>query len=126
HWRAWMGGLVPRRRRGAFFAQRTRLTMVATVLVFVGGGGLLSMRSTQGGAWRGFCALFALAAVGRLISSWQLARMHDPGPAEERSWRPQLGDSGRHMREALREPLFRRYSLFVACMQGAVALSAPF
>jgi MFS family permease len=27
HWRAWMGGIVPPRRRGAFFAVRTRLTM---------------------------------------------------------------------------------------------------
>ena len=32
-WRAWMGGLVPQRRRGAFFAARTRLTMIASLVV---------------------------------------------------------------------------------------------
>ncbi len=32
HWRAWMGSIVPARRRGTFFAVRTRLTMVSSLL----------------------------------------------------------------------------------------------
>ena len=125
HWRAWMGGLVPRRRRGLFFARRTRLTMVASLLVFIAGGAVLTAGETFGRAWLGFALLFGTAALGRLVSAWLLGRMHDPETAVTLQ-EMRLVDSWRHVRESLKEPIFRRYSFFVACLQGAVAVSAPF
>lgn len=38
HWRALMGCLVPDRRRGRFFANRTRNSMITAFLVFIAGG----------------------------------------------------------------------------------------
>lgn len=125
HWRAWMGSLVPRRRRGVFFASRTRLTMVASLAVFVAGGLVLSLTDAASAAWMGFAALFGAAAIGRWVSAWMLWRMHDPEP-ESASNAMRLVHSFRHVRDSLRDPTFRNYSFFVAAMQGAVAISAPF
>jgi MFS family permease len=125
HWRAWMGSLVPQSRRGAFFAARSRLTMAASLLVFIIGGSVLSLSANRGLTWLGFAMLFGIAAGGRMISSLLLGRMHDPEPDSAQN-AMRLLDSWRHVRESLREPTFRNYSFFVACNQGAVALSAPF
>ncbi len=125
HWRAWMGGLVPRSRRGVFFAARSRLTMVASLLVFVGGGVLLSYTDAANRAWLGFGLLFGVAAIGRLVSAILLWCMHDP-ESESAPTAMRLRDSWLHIRESLKDPTFRHYSFFVACFQGAVAVSAPF
>jgi MFS family permease len=126
-WRAWMGSLVPQRRRGAFFAARTRLTMVSTLIVFVGGGALLSFGNrVLDIAWLGFCVLFAIAAVGRMVSASLLWRMHDPDPRPAKEERDSFRRSLTNLRDALRDKTFRDYTLFVAGMQGMVAISAPF
>src|SRR5690606_16528317 len=78
HWRAWMGSLVPQQRRGVFFAARTRLTMVASLFIFISGGAVLSITALNNNAWIGFALLFGVAAGGRFISGVLLNRMHDP------------------------------------------------
>ena len=125
HWRAWMGRLVPRSRRGVFFAARSRLTMAASLLVFIGGGVLLSYTDAANRAWLGFGLLFGIAASGRLISAILLWRMHDPESGSSQT-AMRLLDSWLHIKESLKDPTFRHYSFFVACFQGAVAVSAPF
>ena len=125
HWRAWMGNLVPKSRRGVFFAARSRLTMAASLMVFISGGLMLSYTDTRDAAWLGFALLFGAAAAGRLVSGLLFWRMHDPEPqASFNAMR--LRDSWLHVRESLKDPAFRNYSFFVAFMQGAVAVSAPF
>jgi len=126
HWRAWMGSLVPARRRGAFFAVRTRLTMVSSLLIFVAGGGMLTLCARSDNAGLGFALLFAFAALGRGSSSWLLSRMHDPEPHNPDPNHRVLRQSLGHMVSALREPGFRHYTFFLSGMMGAVAISAPF
>lgn len=124
-WRGWMGSLVPPRRRGAFFAGRTQLTMLTVFAVFAGGGILLGIFEEQDMALRGFALLFLAAALGRSLSAWYLYRMHDPDPAQDTP----PGDfiaTARRIGNAFRNRTFSHYSLFVASMQGAVAVSAPF
>jgi MFS family permease len=125
-WRAWMGSLVPQRRRGAFFASRTRLTMVASLVVFAGGGALLSLSERAGVVWLGFAALFTTAAIGRSISSRLLFLMHDPDPRPHRDRRKGFLQSMKQLYGSLQDKTFRDYSFFVAGMQGVVAISAPF
>ncbi|MEE4109880.1 MAG: MFS transporter [Halieaceae bacterium] len=123
-WRGWMGSVVPARRRGAYFAGRTRLTMITTLAVFAGGGALLGAFDERGEVYIGFALIFAVATLGRALSARQLARMHDPDP---HSGPPvDLAGTLRRIRDAFRHRTFRRYTLFVAGMQGAVAVSAPF
>ncbi len=125
-WRAWMGSIVPQRRRGTFFASRTRLTMMASLVIFVGGGALLSLSERAGMVWLGFAILFTIAAVGRGFSSRFLSLMHDPEPRPHKDRRKGFLVTMRQLRESLHDKTFREYSLFVAGMQGVVAISAPF
>lgn len=125
-WRAWMGSIVPQRRRGTFFAARTRLTMAASLLVFVSGGVLLTYSERLGIAWAGFAILFGTAALGRALSSRYLFLMYDPDPMPHRDKRKGFLQSIRQLRHSLHDKTFRDYSFFVAGMQGVVAISAPF
>lgn len=125
-WRAWMGSIVPQRRRGVFFASRTRLTMASSLGIFVSGGALLSVSARLDQEWLGFALLFALAAVGRGISSRLLGKMHDPDPHPHPDTRKGFLQSMRQLRASLHDKTFRDYSFFVAGMQGMVAISAPF
>lgn len=126
HWRAWLGSIVPPRRRGAYFAGRTRLTMLVSVLVFVGGGGLLALAEASAVAGLGFALLFGVAACGRLAAAGLIAKMHDPDAAPGHLPPAAVAGTLQRIRESLRDPVFRDYSLFVAGMQGMVAISAPF
>ena len=124
-WRSWMGSLVPARRRGAFFAGRTRLTMISSFTVFACGGALLGWFEHHQAAWAGFFILMLLAAGGRGLSALQLKQMHDPDHAS--AARPgSFIDTLRRIRESFHHRAFREYSLFFAGMQGAVAISGPF
>lgn len=125
-WRAWMGSIVPERRRGAFFAARTRLTMVSSLLIFVAGGALLTASTRMGASWLGFAALFIAAGCGRMLSTVYLWRMYDPDHDAPSGSPRNLRRSFAQLRESLHDRTFRHYSLFVAGMQGMVAISAPF
>ncbi len=125
-WRAWMGSIVPQRRRGAFFASRTRLTMISSLAIFISGGLLLNFSEKAGMVWLGFAVLFGLAAIGRGLSSRLLFLMHDPDPLPHPDRRKSFLQSMQQLRGSLKDKTFRDYSLFVAGMQGVVAISAPF
>jgi MFS family permease len=125
-WRAWMGSLVPRQQRGVFFAARTRLTMATTLVVFLGGGLLLSFSDNLGAAWIGFSFLFTVAMLGRAFSCYFLFNMHDPEPQPVVAESNQFYATFAVVQQALHDPTFRNYSLFVAGMQGMVAISGPF
>lgn len=126
HWRAWMGSVVPQRRRGTFFAARTRLTMMSSLVLFVGGGALLSYIDHWAMAWLGFTLLFSIAAIGRMISCRLLWQMHDPDPHSNSQAFQSFRHTLRQFRASLHHRTFRHYSFFVAGMQGVVAISAPF
>jgi MFS family permease len=126
HWRAWMGSIVPARRRGTFFAVRTRLTMVSSLVIFIAGGGMLTLCAHNGNAGLGFALLFAFAALGRACSSVLLSKMHDPEPLSQDQNHRVLRQSLGHLMSALREPGFRHYTFFLSGMMGMVAISAPF
>jgi MFS family permease len=124
-WRGWMGSVVPARRRGAFFAGRTRLTMITSLGVFASGGILLGFFDGYGNVFSGFALMFFAAGTGRAVSAWHMRHMYDPDRHQE-SPPVDLGATARRIRSAFGNLTFRRYSLFVAGMQGAVAVSGPF
>ena len=126
HWRAWMGSIVPARRRGTFFAVRTRLTMVSSLLIFIAGGGMLTLCAHHGNTGLGFALLFVFAALGRGCSSLLLWKMHDPEPVSQDQSHRILRASLSQLASALREPGFRHYTFFLSGMMGVVAISAPF
>lgn len=123
-WRAVMVLLVPERRRGRYFARRLRITAVTSFGALAAGGLLLHACAALGWTAGGFALLFAAALVGRMASVRDLGRLVDPDGAVQAE-RPGLAGV-RAARRAIAEPEFRRFTLFVAWMYGAVAMAGPF
>jgi MFS family permease len=126
HWRAWMGSIVPQRRRGAYFAGRTRITMIVSLLIFVGGGLLLTLFENRGATWLGFTCIFGVAALSRTVSAYFVSRMHDPDSHHSHHETRVFRSTLRKFRVAFSDKTFRHYTLFVSIMQAVVAISAPF
>jgi MFS family permease len=122
-WRAWMGSIVPAKRRGSFFALRTRIVMFASLCMFLAGGGLLTGVDKIELTWLGFSLLFVIAACGRLSSAWLFSKMHDE---QSQPSKVAFIQTLIAFKEAWQDPVFRQYSLLVATMQSMVAISAPF
>ncbi|HEX5055037.1 MAG TPA: MFS transporter [Gammaproteobacteria bacterium] len=121
-WTSLMGELVPERRRGRFFAHRTRLATVSSFLALFTGGLLLHGFNLNHRTALGFAVLFAAAFCARLYSAHCLSRMHEPSlHAASLESLLRLG--------WLRKPEYaaaKRFSLFFILMQSAVGISAPF
>lgn len=121
-WSSLMGEIVPERRRGRFFALRTRLVTATTFLaLLIAGFSLHSFSRAEATRW-GFITLFAIAGLARLISVYHLSRMQDPYGHVAAMELP----IGRDWWRRLRESNAVRFSIFFALMQFSVAISSPF
>jgi MFS family permease len=119
-WISLMGDLVPERKRGRYFGRRTRLATMTAFLALVCGGIVLQLFDWSGMTVVGFIALFLSAGVARAVSVYHLGRMHEPCIGEA----PESLPAGWLKR--LRESPAWRFTLYMVCMQGAVAVAAPF
>ncbi|MDX1507141.1 MAG: MFS transporter [Woeseiaceae bacterium] len=121
-WASLMGDLVPPKRRGRFFARRTRVIALVTFLSLATGGQIQQAATAAGWTLAGFLSLFTIAMAARAVSTYHLSRMQDPAghvaalqlPAREQWWRQLVGSN------------FVRFSMFYALMQFAVAIASPF
>jgi MFS family permease len=121
-WTSLMGELVPERRRGRFFAHRTRLATISSFLALACGGLILHAFDVNQATAIGFAVLFAIAFCARLYSAHSLSRMHEPSPHAASV------ESSLHL-GWLRKSEYsaaKRFSLFFVLMQTAVGISAPF
>lgn len=121
-WGSMMGDIVPVRRRGRFFARRTKIMSLTTFLALTSGGLVLQGFSSSGRTLQGFVLLFGIALIARLVSVYHLSKMHDPRgqtanvvPPVKRHWWVRLQHSN-----------FARFSVFFALTQFSVAIASPF
>jgi MFS family permease len=121
-WISLMGDLVPERKRGRYFARRTRLATLTSFFALVCTGIVLHVFDKHEWTLYGFLLIFSIAMIARLISVFYLGKMHEPvlHPAAiettlGRTWIRQARESG-----AL------RFTIFFALMQAAVAVASPF
>jgi MFS family permease len=121
-WISLMGDLVPERKRGRFFGRRTRLATMTAFLSLVASGLVLDQFDAAGWTVFGFLAIYLVAAVARGISVYHLSRMHEPVEVDAAYPQPAQRISLR----LLRQSHAWRFTLFLAAMQGAVAVAAPF
>lgn len=121
-WSSLLGDIVPPRKRGRFFAQRTRLITAMTFTSLMTGGLLLHYFNERGSTVYGFIVLFSVAIIARMVSIYQLSRMHDPSGHVAALEFP----VGRGWWERLRHSNAVRFSLFFALMQFSVAIASPF
>lgn len=121
-WSSLMGDLVSEKKRGRYFARRTRISSMTSFLSLVAAGSLLHYFDEQAATRFGFTILFALAFASRLLSVYHLSRMYDPPghvaaieiPVETFTW------------SQLRHSQFAGFSLFFALTHFAVAIGSPF
>jgi len=121
-WSSLMGDLVPERRRGRYFALRTRYTSIATFTALIAGGVILHLFEKSELTIYGFIAIFSIAAIARCVSVYHLRYLFEPqneSPSLEIPFAHQWWKRLRHSR-------FAQFSLFFACMQMVVAIASPF
>ena len=118
-WSSLMGDLVPERRRGRFFANRSRLMSLTSFFALAAAGLALHFSKAGGNTRLGFTLVFALALLARLYSALQLARMHEPALPAAFAAVPEL-------KLSWTDSPFVRFTLFFAAMQCAAAIAAPF
>lgn len=120
-WTSIMRDLVSERRRGRYFGHRTRLMTITTFVSIVACGLLLDQFDAAGRTYLGFVAIFLIAFAARAISVYHLTFLHEPPPTRavpdmhiEHWWRSQLSTGA------------IGFSVYVALMNAAVGISAPF
>jgi len=120
-WTSIMRDLVSERRRGRYFAHRTRLTTMTTFVSLVACGLLLHEAATAGRTYLGFVAIFLIAFVARTVSVYHLTFLHEKPPTTaapdmhiEHWWRSLLSTGA------------IGFSIYIALMNAAVGISSPF
>ncbi len=121
-WSSLMGDLVEERRRGRFFARRTRISSITSFLSLVIAGLVLHYFAKLDMTMTGYLVVFSIAFVARLVSVYHLAQMYDPPghvavleiPTNKNWW------------QQIRNAPVLRFSLFIAVIQFSVAIASPF
>lgn len=121
-WSSLMGDLVPERRRGRYFAMRTRFTSVSAFCALIVAGLILHVFEKYELAVYGFITIFGIANLARCISVYHLTWLVESQtlhPAIEVSFEGVWWKRFKHSR-------FFHFSLFFALMQTMVAVGSPF
>jgi len=120
-WTSIMRDLVSERRRGRYFAHRTRLMTITTFVSLVACGLILHELDTADRTYLGFVVIFLIAFVARTISVHHLTFLHEMPPTTtapdmhiEHWWRTLLSTGA------------IGFSVYVALMNAAVGISSPF
>lgn len=121
-WWSLMGDLVPERRRGRYFAMRTRFCSLVTFFTFLIAGTMLHAFSEHNLTAWGFVCLFIVAAIARLVSAYHLNRMVDP-PGHVAVMESPFQ---RGLIQRLRGSKAAQFSVFFAAIQCSVAVASPF
>lgn len=121
-WSSLMGELVTEKKRGSFFARRTRISSMTSFLSLVAAGIVLNYFDSNMATKTGYLVLFSVAFISRMVSVYHLTKMYDPPghvaaievPVERLTWRQ------------LKQSRFTGFAVFFAIMQFSVAIGSPF
>jgi MFS family permease len=121
-WSSLMGDLVSEKKRGRYFALRTRISSMTSFLSLIAAGSLLHFFDSNNATNTGYLILFSVAFISRLVSVYHLGKMFDPPghvaaievPVARLTWKQ------------LKESRFAGFSVFFALIQFSVAVGSPF
>jgi len=121
-WSSLMGELVTEKKRGRFFARRTRISSMTSFCALVMAGSILHYFDSNQLTRTGYLILFSVAFISRLVSVYHLSKVYDPPghvsaievPVEKLTW------------AQLKQSRFVGFSQFFALMQFSVAMASPF
>lgn len=121
-WNAWIGHVVPQPIRANFFAKRTRVIQLATLVGFLVGGGFLQYTKGIDAVLWGFATLFVVAGLSRIACSIYLVKHRtskaddDVHPEPARLLETWRGISSKS----------RSLIIYLICMQACVQFSGPY
>ncbi len=121
-WTSLMGDLVPERRRGRYFARRTRWMSLTNFVALSVGGVILHFWEMQAQTRLGFLIIFTVAMLARCYSLRQISQMIEPSSI---TMLPEAIPT-RIFLQRLKSSDFARFSLFYASLNVAVTLMSPF
>ena len=121
-WSSLMGDLVSEKKRGRYFALRTRISSMTSFLSLIAAGSLLHFFDSNSATNTGYLILFSVAFISRLVSVYHLGKMYDPPghvaaievPVPRLTWKQ------------LKESRFAGFSAYFALIQFSVAVGSPF
>lgn len=121
-WSSLMGDLVTEKKRGRFFARRTRISSMTSFVALVAAGLVLHYFDSYLATKSGYLILFSVAFFSRLVSVYHLLQMYDPPghvaaievPVEKPTWKQLI------------KSRFAGFSVFFALIQFSVAIGSPF
>ncbi|HEU4619963.1 MAG TPA: MFS transporter [Gammaproteobacteria bacterium] len=121
-WTSLMRDLVPDRRRGRYFGQRTRLTTMASFAALVACGAILHELSSSGETALGFVSVFAIAFLARVVSFYHLGFLYE---------RAEPGTSPveihlRHWWDGVKKSGAVGFTIYFILMNLAVGIASPF
>ncbi len=119
-WGSMMADLVPMRLRGRYFAYRTRIAGIVTLVLSLVGGWILE-RFT-GNLFIGFAILFGGAALFRLFSLYFLSGQYEP-PASKS---PENSPSLFQLVTKMGSSNLGKFTLYVSLINFAANISSPF
>lgn len=120
-WTSWISDLVPEERRGRFFGLRNAILNVTAVFAAYGAGRGMDWLKSLGQERLGYALAFSLAVGFGLISTLLLTRQPEPEiPARSK---PDLREI---FVGPLKEPQFRRLTVFLAIWFLTGTLASPF
>ncbi len=119
-WLTWMSSIVPRERRGSYFAIRNTILNIIGMIVNVVGGKIIDSFKAVGDIARGLGYLFTGAAVSSTVAAGILSQQ--PEPKEDLS----PPDIRILFMAALRDQNFRRLLFFVSFWYLLGGMAAPF
>jgi MFS family permease len=120
-WSDWMSYLVPRRRRGVYFAGRNRILTLIQLAVALAAGRFLD--SFAGKTLLVFSAIWSVCFLTRAIAGGIMGRQYEPPAIHQRP------DQRRRFREFVRQLPHHAFGRFVpafSLLGFSVSFSAPF
>ena len=121
-WSSLMGDLVQERKRGRYFARRTRIASLMSFSALVIAGIVLHYFDENQNTIIGYLLIFSVAFIARLVSVYHLTQMYDPPgnvaalevPVSQDNWL------------WLKQSQFLRFSIFFTFVQFSVSIASPF
>ena len=121
-WFSWMGDLVDEKDRGKYFSKRNNITGVVMIIAMLAAGFILDFYKTKGLILAGFTIIFSVSMLARLYSNFLFTKHYDPKLKLSKGYYFSFNDFVRHGIKTN----FGKFTLFVALINLAVAISAPF
>lgn len=121
-WFSWMGSLVPKDRRGKYFAKRSGIAGFFGLASMLVGAIALDKFETAGMVLVGFGLLFTLAMVGRLIAGFLFTRQYEP---KIKIKKKDYFSFWQFLKNGRNTP-FGRFTIYTTLMRAATNIAGPF